>query len=105
MNIRQQRLQFGGFNLDFGFVTGLAPDKLCSTGALRIFSGQQPFDIAVAGDEMRDLMAHLLHKFRAEMNIVTQVVHPELQSLQREGGSITTQGRRRNFFRALPKSE
>src|SRR5580698_10609053 len=82
VDLRQQRLQVRHFDPLLRPWAGGWPDDV-SQAVVR-FGGQQSLHISVAYQGTRDMQAHLLYELGAQVNVVAQVVNPNLQTFQRE---------------------
>ena len=60
---------------------------------------QESIHGAVPYDQTRNLQTRLLHKFRAEVDVKSQIIDSDLQLLQHERRRVTRKPRRIHFFR------
>ena len=77
----------------------LIPHPRRPLGRLRSFGREQSFQLAVAGDQPRNLRPSQLHKLRTQQHIVPQVIDADRESLERDKGRRRGQIRRRRFLR------
>ena len=71
-------------------------------GRRRSFGGQQALDIAVAGDQARNVSAGRFGEFGAEMNIVAKIVDAHRQPLERKRGRVAAPAPGDDFIREPP---
>jgi hypothetical protein len=51
------------------------------------------------------MQAHLLYEFGAQVNVMTEIVNPDLQALKRERRSETGESEGGCLFRVAPEAE
>ncbi len=74
-------------------------------GLRRGLRRHQLFDPAVPHQQPRDVRARQIDKLGAEVNVVAEIVHSDLQIFERKGGRKTAQPRRRCRIGFLPEFE
>ena len=84
---------------------GLRSYEVVAASPLCLLGGQQSFHVPVADDESRDLQPRLFHKSGAEMHVMPQVVHAQLQILQGKLRSVAAELRRQCLFGGTSESE
>src|SRR6476646_10811454 len=105
MQVSQQRLELGSHRFRGRLRRGLRSYEVVATGPLYLLGRQQSFHVPVADDEARDLQPRLFHKPGAEMHVMPEVVHAQLQILQGKLRSVAAELRRQCLFGGASQSE